>query len=416
MMVRSDSRRRRPRALIAFMGVALVAAGCGSGSSGGGGGETVKIGLVVPQTGPFADTGRMQEIGARIAVDEINEAGGIEGLDGAKLELVVEDAGGTVEESVAAANRALSEGIVAGIGTGISSTTLAVTEIAERRQIPWVTVSFEDQITERGFKYTFATSPKTSEFTDLWAQAITELAEDSGITVERVGIVAGTNVVAVSAAEQLRDTYAPQYDWNIVMDQTIEEGSLQDATPVVDQISGANPQLLLVGPAIPDIQKITRKQVERGQTPVPWVLSGAPFLSGAFVDALGAEAVNGTFAVASAAAFAGQEELGDKVRAAGDNYPQQYHFAPYSEIYLLAEAMDRAGTTDAEQVRDEMAQTDVEAPDPAAIPWPAQRVRFDETGRAVDRQAVLVQWQGDETVTVYPTDLAQGEPIWPTFQ
>jgi branched-chain amino acid transport system substrate-binding protein len=124
--------------------------------------------------------------------------------------------------------------------------------------------------------------------------------------------------------------------------------------------------------------------------------------------------VNGTFAVASAAPFAGQDELANKVRAAGDDYPQEYHFAPYSEIYLLAEAMDRAKSTDAAKVRDQMAQTDVKAPDPAAIPWPAQRVRFDDTGRAVDRQAVLVQWQGDKTVTVYPTDLATGKPIWPT--
>jgi branched-chain amino acid transport system substrate-binding protein len=415
-MFRSGPRRRRPRALIAFIGVALVAAGCGSGSSGGGDGDTVKIGLVVPQTGPFADTGRMQEIGARIAVDEINESGGIEGLDGAQIELVIEDAGGTVETAVAAANRAIGKGIVAGIGTGISSTTLAVTEIAERRQIPWTDVSFEDQITERGFKYVFMTSPKTSEFTDLWAGAIEELASDAGITVDRIGIVAGTNAVAVTAAEQLRDTYAPKYGWDIVMDQTIEEGSLQDATPVVDEISAAEPQLLTVGAAISDIQKISRKMVERGETPVPWVLSGAPYLSGAFVDALGPDAVNGTFAVASAAPFAGQEELADKVRAAGDNYPQEYHFAPYSEVYLLAEAMDRAKSSEPEKVRDEMAQTDVSAPDPAAIPWPAQRVRFDDTGRAEDRVAVLVQWQGDKTVTVYPTELAEGEPIWPTLE
>jgi branched-chain amino acid transport system substrate-binding protein len=375
----------------------------------------VKIGLVVPQTGPYADTGRMQEIGARIAVDEINESGGIEGMDGAQLELVIEDAGATVETAVAAANRAIGEGIVAGIGTGISSSTLAVTEVAERRQIPWTDVSFEDTITERGFKYVFMTSPKTSEFTDLWAGAIEELAGNAGITVDRVGIIAGTNAVAVTAADQIRDKYAPKYDWDIVMDQTIEEGTLQDATPVVDAITSTEPQLLVVGPAISDIQKISRKMVERGQTPVPWVLAGAPFLSGAFVDALGPDAVNGTFAVASAAPFAGQEELADKVRAAGDDYPQEYHFAPYSEVYLLAEAMDRAGSSDPEKVRDEMAQTDVSAPDPAAIPWPAQRVRFDETGRAVDRVAVLVQWQGDRTVTVYPTDLAEGEPIWPTL-
>jgi branched-chain amino acid transport system substrate-binding protein len=417
-MLNSSRRRGRPRRLAVVAVAALLAAGCGSGGSGGGSSgseDPIKIGLVVHKTGPFADTGRMEEIGAKIAVDEINKAGGIKSLGGAKLELVVEDAGASVATAVAAANRALSAGVVAGEGTGISSTTLAVTEVAERRRIPWVTVSFEDGITERGFKYVFATSPKTSEFTDLWANAIEELAGQSNVKIDRVGIVAGTNAVAVTAAQQLRDTYAPKYNWDITMDQSIEEGSLQDATPVVNQIRDANPQLLLVGPAIGDIQKISRKEVEQGVTPVPWVLSGAPYLSGAFVQALGADAVNGTFAVASAAPFAGQDELANKVRAAGDNYPQEYHFAPYSHMYLLAEAIERAKSRDGEAIRNEMAKTDVRAPDPAAVPWPAQRVRFDETGRAEDRVAVLVQWQGDKTVTVYPTNLAEGKPIWPAF-
>jgi len=392
---------------------ALLAAACGS-ESGGDSTEPVKVAMVVHNTGPYADTGRMKTIGAQIAIDEINAAGGIKSLGGAPMELVIEDAGADVGSAVAAANRALSQGVVAGDGTGISSATLAVTEVAERRGIPWITMSFEDQITERGFRNVFATSPKTSEFTDLWVRAINELVEETGQKIERVGIVSGVNVVATSAAAQLRDKYAAQYGWQIVMDETVEEGSLRDATPIVERIRATRPQLLLVGSAIADIQKITRKQIEQGMTPVPWVLSGAPYLSGAFVEALGADAVNGTFAVASAAPFAGQEELAQKVRDAGDPYPQQYHFATYSSMYLIKDAVERARSRDPKAIRDALAATDVSG-GPAADPWPAQRVRFDSTGRAVDRVAVLVQWQGDKTVTVYPLDRAQGKAIWPTL-
>lgn len=392
----------------------LFAAACGSGAGAADPGDPVKVALVVHNTGPYADTGRMKMIGAQIAVDEINAAGGIKSLGGAPIELVVEDAGPDVSSAVAAANRALSEGVVAGDGTGVSSATLAVTEVAERRGVPWTTMSFEDKITERGFRHVFATSPKTSEFTDLWVRAIDELAKKSGRSIERVGIIGGVNVVATSAAKQLRDKYAAEYGWEIVMDETVEEGTLRDATPIVERIQATQPQLLLVGSSIADIQKITRKQIERGMTPVPWVLAGAPYLSGAFVEALGAEAVNGTFAVASAAPFAGQEELAQKVREAGDPYPQQYHFATYSHMYLIKNAIERAGSRDPQAIRDALAATDV-TEGPAAAPWPAQRVRFDETGRAVDRVAVLVQWQGDKTVTVYPHDRAQGEAIWPTI-
>ena len=83
-------------------------------------------------------------------------------------------------------------------------------------------------------------------------------------------------------------------------------------------------------------------------------------------------------------------------------------------MYLIKDAIERAASRDPEVIRDALAATDV-SDGPAADAWPAHRVRFDPTGRAADRVAVLVQWQGDKTVTVYPLDRAQGEAIWPTL-
>jgi branched-chain amino acid transport system substrate-binding protein len=397
---------------LALLAAAATVVGCGS--SAGSGNDPVKIAVVVHKTGPFADTGRMSDIGVRLAVKEINDEGGIKSLGGAKLQLVEEDAGATVDSATQAMNRALNQGVTAGIGTGISSSTVAVTELAERRRVPWITVSFDDAITSRGFKFVFATSPKTSEFTDLWAQAVNALSQQAGTKIERVGIIAGTNIVAVNAAKEVRAKYAAKYGWKIVMDQTIEEGSLSDATSVVNKIRATQPQLLLVGPAIGDIQKISRKEVEQGMTPVPWVLSGAPFLSGAFVNALGTKAVNGTFAVAASAVFKGsaQEALANKIRAAGDQFPQEYHLSDYSHVYILRDALERAKSRDPQKVRDALAETDLKG-GPAAS-WPSQRMRFDPTGRAVDRQAVLVQWQDGNTKTVFPPKLAEAKTIWPT--
>ncbi len=409
----------RRRDFLGLAGLAATAtavpmlAGCGSGGSAGGS-SPIKLGLVIHKTGPFADTGRMMHIGAQIAVDEINAAGGVASLDGAKIQLVEEDGGATVDSSISAMNRALSEGIVCGIGTGISSPTIAVTELAERRKIPWTTVSFADAITTRGFKYTFATSPKTSEFTKLFCEAIDSLAKTAGKSVTRIGIVAGVNDVAIQGAKQIRETFAKQYGWMIVMDETVPEGSLKDAAPIVSKISSTKPQLLFVGPAISDITLISKGQVEQGLVPVPWVLSGAPFLSGAFVQALGADAADGIFAVAASGVFKGEAStIADKVRAAGDKYPQEYHLSTYAEVHLLAQAIDRAKSRDTAAIRDQMAKTDIKGG--VASVWPAQRMRFGEDGRAVDRQAAMVQWQKDKTLTVFPQNLADGNSIWPTF-
>src|SRR5215472_14533675 len=100
-------------------------------------------------------------MGADMAVEEINQKGGIKVLGGAKMILVVADAGDSTEKAKNAAQRVLSQNpeLVGGTGAWLSSFTLAVTEVTERAQLPWLTLSYSDLITNRGFKYIFQTSP-----------------------------------------------------------------------------------------------------------------------------------------------------------------------------------------------------------------------------------------------------------------
>src|SRR5512134_1666381 len=126
--------------------------------------DDVKIALVAPLSGRWARQGQLKKMGADMAIDEINSQGGIKALGGAKIVLREADAGDSVEKAVSAAQRVLTrEKISAGIGAWLSSFTLGVTEVAERLQVPWLSLSYADNITERGFKYTFQTSPVSSQ-------------------------------------------------------------------------------------------------------------------------------------------------------------------------------------------------------------------------------------------------------------
>src|SRR5258705_12039366 len=125
--------------------------------------DDVKIALVAPLSGRWARQGQLKKMGAEMAIAEVNAQGGIKSLGGAKIVLREADAGDSVEKAVSAAQRALSrEKISAGIGSWLSSFTLGVTEVAERLEVPWFTLSYPDNITERGFKYTFQSSPVSS--------------------------------------------------------------------------------------------------------------------------------------------------------------------------------------------------------------------------------------------------------------
>src|SRR5437764_2809467 len=107
--------------------------------------KSVKMAMIAPLSGPWARQGQLLRQGAEMAIDEINQKGGIEKL-GAKFELVVADAGDSTEKAKNAAQRLLSDqpDLIGGFGSWLSSFTLAVTEVRARAKTPWLTVSYSD--------------------------------------------------------------------------------------------------------------------------------------------------------------------------------------------------------------------------------------------------------------------------------
>jgi len=91
--------------------------------------ESVSVGLIVPMSGMYARYGQVMRMGAEMAVADINGQGGIKALGGAKLKLVIVDAGDTTEKAKNAAQRMVADypDLVAGTGAWNSSFTLAVT-------------------------------------------------------------------------------------------------------------------------------------------------------------------------------------------------------------------------------------------------------------------------------------------------
>src|ERR1700729_2033541 len=120
----------------------------------------VKVGLIVPLSGIYTRPGPVTRMGAEMGIEHINAQGGVKSLGGAKLKLVVIDCGDTTEKAKNAAQRMVAQetDLVAATGAYLSSFTLAVTEVTERAQLPVLTLSYSDLITDRGFKFIFQTS------------------------------------------------------------------------------------------------------------------------------------------------------------------------------------------------------------------------------------------------------------------
>ncbi len=117
---------------------------------------TIKIGSVQPATGPLAVIGVGQRRGNQLAVDYINANGGIKSMGGAKLELLAGDSESKPETGRSEADRLIQEGAVIMTGPFQSGVALAISTLCEQRQIPFVMdVAALDKITEKGYKHTF---------------------------------------------------------------------------------------------------------------------------------------------------------------------------------------------------------------------------------------------------------------------
>src|ERR1700744_85348 len=161
------------------VGLGLAAAALASGRARAQAPAEVKIAMLVPLSGPWARQGILEQMGARMAVDDVNAAGGIKSMGGAKLKLVEYDTQDSAEKAKDGAQRMLAAepDLVGGFGFWRATFTLAATEVTERAELPWLKLSYSDLITGLGFKYVFQSSPTADQQAKEELPMVMELAE-----------------------------------------------------------------------------------------------------------------------------------------------------------------------------------------------------------------------------------------------
>ncbi len=124
--------------------------------------EVIKIGALFPLTGDLASEGESALKGMRLAIEEVNQAGGIASLGGARLTVLQADSRGDPGKADAEVRRLVeTEGVAAIVGTGQSTVALQATEAAEKLESPFLVSSgAADEVTERDLAYTFRLCPK----------------------------------------------------------------------------------------------------------------------------------------------------------------------------------------------------------------------------------------------------------------
>jgi branched-chain amino acid transport system substrate-binding protein len=379
--------------------------------------KEVKVAVVVPLSGPWARNGELHVKGAQAAVDDINAAGGIKALGGARMKLLTVDSGDSVEKSRAAAQRLLADEpeLVGATGAFVSSFTLAVTEVTERANLPFLTLSYSDQITNRGFKYVFQTSPTANTQASEALPILLKLATAStGKKPSTIGIVADNTASPASFTKSMREGGFAKEELKLTLDE-IYTPPVADATSIVQKMRSARPNFaLLLSTNVPDTKLILEKMTEMrlGKGAIPVVTNGGHMGAPELLKVMNKDILEGVMVVIANWGGKGQEKLvADFSRKFNEPWMTQDSISSYGDMWILKDAMEKARSADRVKVAEAIRAMDTT--EGAAKFFPGARLKFNDKGQREGADTVILQWQNGKPVPVYPASLAVAQPVWP---
>jgi branched-chain amino acid transport system substrate-binding protein len=148
--------------------------------------KEILIGSIQPVTGPLAVIGQGQRRAAELAVDMINSKGGIRSMGGAKLKLLLGDSQTQTEVGRSEADRLIKEGAKIIVGAFESGTSMAIATLCEQRETPFlIDVAALDDITKKGYKYTFRIFPTSTAFAQRGVAFIKEILAEKRLSPKR---------------------------------------------------------------------------------------------------------------------------------------------------------------------------------------------------------------------------------------
>ena len=365
----------------------------------------VKLGILQPVTGALSYSGQQGKLGAQLAIDEVNAAGGVKGLG--KIEVVFGDAQSTPEGGTAEVEKMNAAGVAAIVGGYSSSICLAASQAAARYDLPYlVDVGVADNIVTRGLKNTFRFGPGFGVIAKTAIENLVTLNDQAGKPAKTVMIVNEDSLFGSGLAKLLNEQL-PQKGFQVL--ETIAHPTpTRDFNNVVLKIKSQNPDLVIPANYYNEYVLLARTMQQQKVRPkgVYSVLGGAAssykFVK-EFPDA--AQYVmdcNHWFDPRNPKALA----LKKKVDDAGQFFTYEVYLN-YSSVMLAAEALARAGSLDHDKVIAALASSTFAD---HFMPYgPTKFVNGQNQGAAPVNTQVL---SGDIQV-IFPATFASAKPVFP---
>jgi len=360
--------------------------------------EPVNIGGLYPVTGSFAQIGQGCVNAAKLAVQMVNEAGGIKSLGGAPLNLIVSDVQSDTTVTRTETDRLINAYKLSAIhGCFASALTLIASEVAERAKMPLLTGSSSDQL-NKNRRYTFTPFSRASQFAEAQLQ-MSRLVSDS----PKVAVIFENTAFGTSTSNGLREQASGQ-GVEVVMFEPYSAG-LTDASPLINKVRASGANMLFPVSYLNDLILIIRAIKQNG---LEIAINGG---SGGFVIPDFYKNVGSVGEGLLGVAHWNHDVNADALKV-NENYKKQYGEFLFeyagglvAQTFMIADALERAASTDPQKVRDALSTLDVSSGYTAM--GPGGKVKFGPNGKNIYAHPVGVQWQHGDLATVFPKEDAR---------
>ena len=384
---------------------------------------TIKIGCVHPITGPLAEPGQACRLGAQMAVDAINAAGGIKSLGGAKLELILGDTQTKPDVGRTEAERVINQGAQMLMGSFDSGSTAAMVPVVQQRRVPFlVDIAAADPITanvakavkdgQQKVQYVYRNFPTGSSFGKKAVQYFGEVFKEAGVSPKRVVLMYCNDLFGQNNAKGFQAAHAAaKPSWEIVdvipwpeppQDLSTEVSRAKAAKPdIIAPITRpASAQLLLpeirkqrieimgiVGPGSPGLYEAGQLAVLKQD--LEYVMASTPWAN---------------FKNPKTAAVADEYQK----RSGGKTFDTNSGYS-YDGILLIADVLERAKSTDPDAIVGALKASNYTG----GLMQYGGPIVFNEIGDNPNAITTMIQILGGKPVAVWPKEAALQKFVFP---
>jgi branched-chain amino acid transport system substrate-binding protein len=366
----------------------------------------VNIGAIQPLSGANAQSGINCRNGIELVADAINAAGGIKALGDAKINLVVADATSNPTAASTVAQQLITQNeLTAVLGAYVSSLTLPISEVTARADIPFLTMSFADEITGRGLDSVFQVVAKASVIGRAQVDYTLAIANAAGRKIKKIAIMYEDSAYGVAQSRGLRRA-AKDANIEVAMDEPYHLG-ITDATPLIDKLRSSGAEAAFPLSYLNDSLFIVRAMRQQGIT-VPVIGGAAGYIIPDFEKGLG-EFTENVLSISPTNY--------DLAPALTETFRKRFGFFMVHEaiesavtLDVLVQAIEMAKSAKPKALIEVLHGTRFESGWTKAMPGGA--VQFDQTGLNTLSPLIMVQWRNKELVTVWPKAVAKASPVW----